>query len=60
MPVILHEKDESRWLDPELGKYEEILPLLAPYPPSEMEFWEVSPYVNSYKNRSEECVRRIR
>ena len=59
MPVILREKDEARWLDPERVKPEDLLPLLAPYPPGEMEFWEVSPYVNSYKNRGEECVKPV-
>lgn len=59
MPVILSEKDEARWLDPELGKPENILPLLVPYPSCDMECWEVSPYVNSYKNRGEECIRKV-
>jgi putative SOS response-associated peptidase YedK len=59
MPVILHEKDEARWLDPEPGKPEDLLPLLAPYPSDEMECWEVSPYVNSWKNQGEECMKRV-
>lgn len=59
MPVILREKDEARWLDPEVSNSGELLPLLAPFPLGEMEFWEVSPYVNSYKNRGEECARPI-
>ena len=59
MPVILHEKDEARWLDPELSRSEDILPLLGPYPSDAMECWEVSPYVNSYKNKGEECIRPV-
>ncbi|MEW6144518.1 MAG: SOS response-associated peptidase [Thermodesulfobacteriota bacterium] len=59
MPVILHEKDEARWLDPEIGKPGDLLPLLVPYPSGEMECWEVSPYVNSYKNQGEECIRPL-
>jgi putative SOS response-associated peptidase YedK len=59
MPVILDEKDEARWLDPELVKPEDLLPLLVPYPPDAMECWEVSPYVNSYKNKGEECIRPV-
>jgi len=59
MPVILREKDEARWLDPDLGRPEELLPLLVPYPPDEMEFWEVSPYVNSWKNHGEECIKPV-
>jgi len=57
MPVILHEKDEARWLDPELVKPEDLLPLLVPYPSESMECWQVSPYVNSHKNKGEECIR---
>jgi len=59
MPVILREEDEARWLDPELQKPEDILALLKPYPSDGMERWEVSPYVNSYKNRGEECIRPV-
>lgn len=59
MPVILRGKDEARWLDPEVSNSGELIPLLAPYPSGEMEFWEVSPYVNSYKNRGEECARPV-
>jgi putative SOS response-associated peptidase YedK len=59
MPVILRGKDEARWLDPELGKPDDLLPLLSPYPSDEMEFWEVSPYANSWKNRGEECIRPV-
>lgn len=59
MPVILHEKDEARWLDPELGKTEDLLPLLVPYPAEGMEYWEVSPYVNSWKHLGEECIKPV-
>ena len=59
MPVILREKDEARWLDPVLNRPEDLLPLLVPYPSDAMECWEVSPYVNSYKNKGEECVRKF-
>lgn len=59
MPVILHERDEARWLDPELYKPDQILPLLTPFPSSEMECYRVSSYVNSYKNQGTECVRPV-
>jgi putative SOS response-associated peptidase YedK len=59
MPVILREEDEARWLDPEMQKPEDILHLLKPYPSGGMECWEVSPYVNSYKNLGEECIRPV-
>jgi putative SOS response-associated peptidase YedK len=59
MPVILHERDEARWLDPELNKPDQILPLLTPFPSSEMECHRVSTYVNFYKNQGAECVRPV-
>ena len=59
MPVILQEKDEARWLDPEVKEPGLLLPLLAPYPSGDMEFWEVSPYVNSWKNRGEQCIKPL-
>lgn len=59
MPVILSENNEARWLDPEPNRPEDILHLLKPYPSGCMECWEVSPYVNSYKNRGEECIRPV-
>jgi putative SOS response-associated peptidase YedK len=59
MPVILREEDEARWLDPETTTPGNLLQFLAPYPSDAMECWEVSPYVNSYKNQDEECVRPV-
>ncbi len=56
MPVILHEKDESRWLDPELQDYAKIKPLLKPFPSKEMDMHQVSKIVNSPKNDVPECV----
>lgn len=59
MPVILHEKDEAVWLDPELKDPTKLLPLLKPYPSEEMELYEVSTAVNSPKNDVPECVSPI-
>lgn len=56
MPVILHEKDESLWLDPELKDPEKLIPLLKPYPSEEMELYEVSTIVNSPRNDVPECI----
>ena len=56
MPVILEEKDEARWLDPELTTPSEVLPLLRKYPSDLMECFEVSTIVNSPKNDVPECV----
>ena len=59
MPVILHEKDEGAWLDPELKDPEKLLPLLKPYPSEEMVLYEVSTVVNSPKNDVPECINQI-
>lgn len=56
MPVILNEKDESKWLDPELQDYDKIKPLLKPFPSKEMDMHQVSRIVNSPKNDVPECV----
>lgn len=50
MPVILHEKDEAIWLDPELHDVDKLKELLKPYPSGEMEMYEVSTDVNSPRN----------
>ena len=52
MPVILPREAEDVWLDPERG-------LLAPYPPEEMEFRQVSTLVNPPKNDSPECIEPV-
>lgn len=57
MPVILGRKDESRWLDPQITEPEALLTLLKPYPAQEMECWQVSPYINSWKNQGPDCIR---
>lgn len=59
MPVILHEKDEAKWLDPELKDPEKLKPLLVPYPSDEMEMYEVSTVVNSPKNEVPECIKPL-
>ncbi len=57
MPVILHEKDEAVWLDPELRNVDQLKELLKPYPSNEMEMYEVSTIVNSPKNESPDCMK---
>lgn len=47
MPVILEEKDEDSWLDPENKDFEKLLSLLVPYPPEKMSMHIVSKLVNS-------------
>ncbi len=59
MPVILHEKDESMWLDSKLIDTSEIQSLLIPYPSTEMEAYKVSQFVNSAKNDKPECINPV-
>ena len=56
MPVILHEKDEGIWLDPQLSDTERLSKLLKPYPFDHMQTYKVSTLVNSPKNDTPECI----
>ena len=58
MPVILPAAARDRWLDPSADEVM-LRELLAPLPAEKMEAYEVSPFVNSPRNDSPECVRRI-
>jgi putative SOS response-associated peptidase YedK len=59
MPVILRQKDENMWLDPELSDFDKLVPLLGPYPTDLMKAYEVSTMVNSPKNDVPECIKPI-
>jgi putative SOS response-associated peptidase YedK len=59
MPVILHEKDEAKWLDPQLKDPDKLKELLVPYPSELMEAYQVSRLVNSAKNESPDCIKPI-
>lgn len=59
MPVILKESEESKWLDPEITDYRELLSLLKPYPSEEMECYQVSTIVNSAKNDNPQCLSAV-
>jgi len=56
MPVILQEKNEDLWLDPNEKDPERLFPLLSSFPSENMEAYEVSSVVNSAKNDLPECV----
>ena len=56
MPVILHERNEETWVDPNFNDVSKLLPFLAHYPHDEMEAYEVSRLVNSPKNDRPECT----
>ena len=52
MPVILHNEDYDRWLDPKIGDPATLQGLLKPYPPEEMRAYPVDTVVNSPRNES--------
>jgi putative SOS response-associated peptidase YedK len=58
MPAILPRAVEKNWLDMKL-KGTEVLELLKPYPSEEMEYYEVSPAVNSPRNDTPLCVEPV-
>ncbi|MBC8107027.1 MAG: SOS response-associated peptidase [Anaerolineae bacterium] len=56
MPAIVRPEDYRRWLAPGERPAEELAPLLAPFPPEEMEAFPVSKLVNSPANESAKCI----
>jgi len=56
MPVILPEYAAETWLTPGLLPAEELMPLLVPYPPEQMEAFPISPRVNSPHNEGEDLI----
>ena len=59
MPVILSKENEEVWLNPDIVEPEKLLPLLTPYPDSEMVSYPVSTLVNSWKHDSEDVVQPL-
>lgn len=57
MPVILQEDDEDLWL--RSTSSEKLKPLLVPYSDDEMEMYRVSTIVNSVRNNTPDCIRRL-
>jgi len=60
MPVILSKEEEKIWLNPDFTEADQLLPLLDPYPVSEMEKHEVSTDVNSTRNNSPELIQPLK
>jgi putative SOS response-associated peptidase YedK len=56
MPAIIRPEDRDRWLDPGEHDPDKLLPLLAPYPPGELNAWEVSRTVNSPSNNDPQLI----
>ncbi len=59
MPVILNEKDEAKWLDPEFKDTDKLSSLLQPYPSEQMVAYKVSTIVNSPKNDTPSCIEPV-
>ena len=59
MPVILPPEVYEVWLDPDLRETDQLLSLLAPYPPDDMEAYLVSRRVNSPSNNEPSCVESV-
>ena len=58
MPVILPAGARDRWLDSKATETD-LVALLVPVPSEEMEAYAVSPFVNSPRHDSPECVRCV-
>ena len=56
MPVILPRESESFWMDKEIDDPLALASVIAPYPDSEMEAFEVSPLVNNTRNKGPEVM----
>lgn len=59
MPVILRREDYEAWLDPGLRNPAQVLPMLAPFDPSVMRKYPVSPFVNRVENEGPECAMEV-
>ena len=59
MPVILKEKDEDDWLNPDMVEIEKIKEFLHPYPSQEMEKTAVSKRVNSPSNNDRDVIKPV-
>lgn len=59
MPVILQREDEEVWLDRGYDESDDLKQLLQPYPAEQMEAYEVSPFVNSPRHDTSECIKRV-
>ena len=59
MPVIVSPENEVAWLDLENQDVSELLSILQPYTPDQMEAFEVSDFVNSPKNQGPLCTKPV-
>ncbi len=59
MPAILNPENEAAWLNPENEDVSQLLSMLQPYDPNQMEAFEVSDFVNSPKNQGPLCTKPV-
>lgn len=59
MPVIIEKQRYDYWLDSAVNDEKNLLSLLKPFPPEEMECYEVSTRVNTPKNNSPDNIKPI-
>lgn len=59
MPAILPKEAYAAWLGEKTWPLEECSRMLGPYPEQEMEYWQVSPSVNSPQNDGPECIQPV-
>jgi putative SOS response-associated peptidase YedK len=59
MPVIIPKEKREVWLDPTISDRDTLLPLLKPFPPDEMEAYDVTSRVNSPRNNSPENIKPV-
>ncbi len=60
MPVIIPSELQDEWLDPKTADPSHLLGLLKPSPSEGMEAYPVSKLVNSPRNNSPECIKRLK
>lgn len=59
MPVILKQKDEQTWLNPEVMTIDELKPFMIPLENGLLEAYEVSDKVNSPKNNASDLIVKV-
>jgi putative SOS response-associated peptidase YedK len=60
MPAIIPEDQDELWLDPNISDRDRLMPLLRPYSPDEMEYYEVSSVINKPENDSPEIIMPVK
>jgi putative SOS response-associated peptidase YedK len=59
MPVILDPQDYDLWLDPDVQEVTRLKPLLHPFPPEQMTYYQVNLRVNNPKHDDTLCIEQL-